>query len=114
MSISHAASFALGIALMAANFANAAGAPARNDPAAALDTNQPIAVNADSFLADLNGETGTYTGNVIVTQGRVKMRADTVKVSAPGGRRARVHGVAGCRATGGVGVRASARLHWPS
>jgi lipopolysaccharide export system protein LptA len=90
MSRYHAASIALGIVLMAANFANAAPAPARNDPAAALDSNQPIAVNADSFLADLNGETGTYTGNVIVTQGRVKMRADTVKVLAPGGRASRM------------------------
>ena len=35
-----------------------------------LDSSQPIAVNADSFLADLNNEVGTYTGNVIVTQGQ--------------------------------------------
>ena len=88
MSRSLAASIALGIAMMAANPVNAA--PARNGPDAGLDTNQPIAVNADSFLADLNGETGTYTGNVIVSQGRVRMRADSVKVSAPGGRASRM------------------------
>jgi len=64
----------------------AAPAPARRSPVAGLDSNQPIAVNADSFLADLNGETGTYTGNVIVTQGSVRLRADQVKVTAPGGR----------------------------
>jgi lipopolysaccharide export system protein LptA len=63
-----------------------APAPARRNPVAGLDSNQPIAVNADSFLADLNGETGTYSGNVIVTQGMVRLRADQVKVTAPGGR----------------------------
>ena len=63
-----------------------APAPARRNSPVALDSNQPIAVNADSFLADLNGETGTYTGNVIVTQGSVRLRADQVKVTAPGGR----------------------------
>jgi lipopolysaccharide export system protein LptA len=42
-------------------------------------------VNADAFLADLNGETGTYTGNVIVTQGAVRLHADQVKVTAPSG-----------------------------
>jgi lipopolysaccharide export system protein LptA len=51
-----------------------------------LDSNAPIAVNADAFLADLNGETGTYTGNVIVTQGAVRLHADQVKVTAPSGR----------------------------
>ena len=51
-----------------------------------LDSSQPIAVNADSFLADLKNETGTYTGNVIVTQGQVRLHADEVKVFAPDGR----------------------------
>jgi lipopolysaccharide export system protein LptA len=64
---------------------HAAPAPARRGPNAGLDSNAPIAVNADSFLADLNGETGTYSGNVIVTQGTVRLHADTVKVTAPSG-----------------------------
>ncbi|HYM18500.1 MAG TPA: LptA/OstA family protein [Micropepsaceae bacterium] len=55
-----------------------------------LDSGKPIAVNADSFLADLKGETGTYTGNVIVTQGEVKLHADEVTVLAPGGRAQRM------------------------
>jgi len=59
-------------------------APATTNPLN-LNSNQPIAVNADTFLADLNGDTGTYTGNVIVTQGVVRLRADEVKVTAPGG-----------------------------
>jgi len=72
-----------------------ATAPAQPRPNAAnsalgLNSNQPIAVNADSFLADLNGETGTYTGNVIVTQGAVRLHADQVKVTAPGGRASRM------------------------
>jgi lipopolysaccharide export system protein LptA len=78
-----AASLALG-----ASLAHAVPATAR--PNLGIDSNQPIAVNADSFLADLNGETGTYTGNVIVTQGAVKLHADEVKVSAPGGRASRM------------------------
>jgi lipopolysaccharide export system protein LptA len=63
-----------------------APAPGRPNSGIGLDSNQPIAVNADSFLADLNGETGTYSGNVIVTQGTVRLHADQVKVTAPGGR----------------------------
>jgi lipopolysaccharide export system protein LptA len=55
-----------------------------------LDSGKPIAVNADSFLADLKGETGTYTGNVIVTQGEVRLHADEVTVLAPGGRAQRM------------------------
>jgi lipopolysaccharide export system protein LptA len=55
-----------------------------------LDASRPIAVNADSFLADLNAETGLYTGNVIVTQGDIRLRADRLKVSAPGGKASRM------------------------
>jgi lipopolysaccharide export system protein LptA len=76
---------------LAATVVEAAPAPA-SAPASArrpnvgLDSNAPIAVNADSFLADLNGETGTYSGNVIVTQGMIRLHADMVKVTAPSGR----------------------------
>ena len=55
-----------------------------------LDTSKPIAVNADSVTADLKAETVTYTGNVIVIQGDVKLRADTVTVDAPDGKAARM------------------------
>ena len=75
-------------ALVAAGAARLAAAPATQS--LGLDSTQPIAVNADSFLADLNNETGTYTGNVIVTQGQVRLHADEVKVHAPGGRAARM------------------------
>jgi lipopolysaccharide export system protein LptA len=74
--------------LFGAGAAQLAAAPATQS--LGLDSSQPIAVNADSFLADLNNETGTYTGNVIVTQGSVRLHADEVKVHAPGGRAARM------------------------
>jgi lipopolysaccharide export system protein LptA len=65
---------------------------AQNDPAGTLgiSSDQPIAVNADNFTADLNAETGTYTGNVIVVQGQVKLRANEVTVAAPGGKASRM------------------------
>ncbi|HEX5280516.1 MAG TPA: LptA/OstA family protein [Micropepsaceae bacterium] len=66
-----------------------AAAPAPENPLG-LNAHQPIAVNADSFLADLSGDTGTYTGNVIVVQGNVKLHADKVRVLAPGGRASRM------------------------
>ena len=67
-----------------------AAAAAPSGPSLGLDFSQPIAVNADSFLADLNNSTGTYTGNVIVTQGEVRLHADEVTVHAPGGRASRM------------------------
>ena len=55
-----------------------------------LATDQPITVNADAFAADLRGESGTYTGHVVVTQGAIKLRADEVTITAPGGRATRM------------------------
>lgn len=51
-----------------------------------FETDEPIAVNADSFSADLQGETGTYSGNVLVEQGAIRLRADEITVEAPGGQ----------------------------
>lgn len=55
-----------------------------------LDSGQPIQVNADTFLADLNQSTGTYRGNVVVVQGQIKLRADVVRVIAPDGKARRM------------------------
>jgi len=77
------------VAMFAAGAAQLAAAPS-GGASLGLDSSQPIAVNADAFLADLNNETGTYTGNVIVTQGPVRLHADEVKVVAPGGRASRM------------------------
>ena len=40
------------------------------------DNNAPIAIASDSFQADLNAKTGTYSGNVMVSQGDMKLRAN--------------------------------------
>jgi lipopolysaccharide export system protein LptA len=50
------------------------------------NTNTPIQVSADTFLADVNAKTGTYVGNVIVTQGDFKLRSDRVKVIVVSGK----------------------------
>lgn len=45
------------------------------------NADEPINVSADAFLADIKGKTGTYSGNVIVTQGNLRLRADKVRVN---------------------------------
>ena len=45
------------------------------------NADEPINVSADAFLADIKGKTGTYSGNVIVTQGNLRLRADMVRVN---------------------------------
>jgi lipopolysaccharide export system protein LptA len=77
-------------ALLLAGSSGQAALPAATGNPLGLNSREPIAVNADSFLADLNGNTGTYTGNVIVTQGMVRLHADQVKVLAPNGRASRM------------------------
>lgn len=72
------------------------GAAETPKPPAGLhyESSKPIQVNADTFLADLNAETGTYRGNVVVVQGEIKLHADEVRVIAPDGkaRRMEAHG----------------------
>jgi lipopolysaccharide export system protein LptA len=50
------------------------------------DNNTPIAISSDSFQADLNGKTGTWSGNVVVVQGDTKMRSNSVRVSTVNGK----------------------------
>jgi lipopolysaccharide export system protein LptA len=50
------------------------------------DANAPIQVSADRFDADFNSKEGTYSGNVFVSQGDFKLRADKVRVNAPTGK----------------------------
>lgn len=40
------------------------------------DSNAPVQISSDSFGSDVKAENGDYTGNVIVTQGDMKMHAD--------------------------------------
>ena len=49
--------------------------------AAAQKQDCAINVTSDKFTADLNAKTGTYSGNVMVTQCDTKLRADTVRIS---------------------------------
>jgi lipopolysaccharide export system protein LptA len=44
-----------------------------------LNPDAPIDVTADAFTADANAKTGVYTGNVVIHQGEVRMRANTVR-----------------------------------
>lgn len=50
-------------------------------PAAKSRNNCEIDVRSDKFIADLNAKTGTYSGNVTVTQCDTRLRADTVRIS---------------------------------
>jgi len=45
------------------------------------DADAPIQVSADRFDADLNAKSGTYSGNVLVVQGDMRLRADKVRVT---------------------------------
>lgn len=44
-----------------------------------LNPNAPIDLSADNFVADANAKTGVYTGNVVIHQGEMVMRANTVR-----------------------------------
>ena len=48
------------------------------------DANAPINVSADKFLADSNAKTGTWSGNVLVVQGDMRMRANSVRLNVVG------------------------------
>ena len=69
------------VALALAAGALAAGAqtapvvkPAAKPVTGQHDNNAPITISSDSFQADLNAKSATYTGNVIVTQADMKLR----------------------------------------
>ena len=49
------------------------------------DTEQPIHIESDQQSLDMQGNVATFTGNVIVTQGSIKINADKVVVTRPGG-----------------------------
>jgi lipopolysaccharide export system protein LptA len=48
------------------------------------DPNAPINVSADKFQADSNAKTGTWSGNVLVVQGDMRMRANSVRLNVVG------------------------------
>ncbi len=70
-----AATYLVGIALLSV----AAAAQQTTLTKGMLNPDAPIDVSADNFVADANAKTGVYTGNVVIHQGEVKMRANTVR-----------------------------------
>ncbi len=70
--------------MLAAGAASAAGR-GRAGPQP-QDANAPIQVSSDRFDADLNAKTGVYSGNVLIVQGGMKLRADTVRINTIAGK----------------------------
>jgi lipopolysaccharide export system protein LptA len=69
--------------------AQPAAAPAAKQGEAIIgphNNNAPIDISSDSFQADLNGKTGTWTGNVVVIQADMKLRANTVRMTTVNGK----------------------------
>ncbi len=62
-----------------------AAKPAAKPAAKRNNANADINVSSDTFQADLSAKTGTYSGNVIVTQGDIKLRASSVRVTTLNG-----------------------------
>jgi len=48
------------------------------------NSDAPINISADKFVADSNAKTGTWTGNVVVIQSDMRMRANSVRLNVTG------------------------------
>lgn len=70
--------------LLAATPAFAAPPPAASALMSKHDSNAPINISADKFMADSNAKTGTWTGNVVVIQSDMRMRANSVRLNVVG------------------------------
>jgi lipopolysaccharide export system protein LptA len=66
--------------------ANLQAAPAPKPTVGQHDNNAPISISSDSFQADLNAKSGTYSGNVVIVQADMKLRANTVKLTTVNGK----------------------------
>jgi lipopolysaccharide export system protein LptA len=58
---------------------------------AAKRADADINIDSDTFQADLNGQTGTWKGNVVVKQGDMRLRANSVRVSTVDGNADKVN-----------------------
>ncbi len=58
-----------------------ASAESAKTVAARHDTSQPIHVSSNQFLADVNSKSGTWSGNVVITQGDIRMHANSVRMN---------------------------------
>lgn len=81
-----AAIFVALLALPSTLLAAPAAQPAAKPILGPRDDNAPIDISSDSFQADLNGKTGTWTGNVVVVQADTKMRANSVRMTTVNGK----------------------------
>jgi lipopolysaccharide export system protein LptA len=73
--------------------AAAAPQPASRATAPAHNSNAPVNVSSDTFEGNFQTKVGTYSGNVVVTQGDDKLRADKVKVDVVAGKPSRFEAV---------------------
>ena len=78
--------FLSALTVAALTVAAQAAPPASKPLSGNHDNNAPINISSDNFQADLNGKSGTWTGNVLVIQGDVKMRSNQVRVSTINGK----------------------------
>jgi len=69
---------------LAASTAWAAPPPAASPLMSKHDSNAPINISADKFMADSNAKTGIWTGNVVVIQSDMRMRANSVRLNVTG------------------------------
>jgi lipopolysaccharide export system protein LptA len=76
--------------LVSAGAANAAGSVPNPFSGMGNDSDKPISIQADSTVADINGETATYKGNVHVIQGDLRMRSDLLHIRAQKGSISRI------------------------
>ncbi|MEC5319972.1 lipopolysaccharide ABC transporter substrate-binding protein LptA [Brenneria populi subsp. brevivirga] len=53
------------------------------------DSNQPIHIDSAQQSLDMQGNTVTFTGNVVVKQGTIEVKADKVVVTRPQGEQGR-------------------------
>ena len=60
---------------------NPAAKPVAKPAPKRSNANADINISSDAFQADLNGKTGTWQGNVVVVQGDMKLRANSVRVT---------------------------------
>lgn len=58
--------------------------------ASGKDADKPIGISADSIVADVKNQTATYAGNVVVSQGELRLRSDTLSIQASKGEVRRI------------------------
>jgi lipopolysaccharide export system protein LptA len=67
-----------------AQAATTAAAPGVSPLLSRHNSDAPINISADKFVADSNAKTGTWTGNVVVIQSDMRMRANSVRLNVTG------------------------------